>query len=194
MTSDIEFQTAAAAYMSENYAVAFPLMKKCAERDNPKAQFLLALMYKEGEGTESDDAAYRYWLQRLVTLATQGNAEAQWELSCKYRWANHFPLDIDKANCWLGEAAKNGNADAQYHLAVYYEHGDYGYEQARDKARYWFLKAVEQGYAEALYVYSFEFFEDTDKKRPSPRAMELLRRAADQNFSPAKELLKQLLH
>jgi TPR repeat protein len=178
-------------YHKEDYEKAFPLIKKIAEENDPNAQFILALMYKDGRGIHADEKAYKYWLSRFVDCAEAGNPKAQWELSCHYRWADHFPLDIGKANYWLEQAANNGNADAQYHLALYFQHAEYDYEEDADKARYWFMKAVEQDYPEALYVYCLEFFEN---EKPTPKAVELLKKAAEGGCPPAKELLAKFIH
>jgi uncharacterized protein len=180
--------------MAEDYEMAFPLMKACAEQGNAKAQFLLALMYKDGEGTKPDQVAYAYWLGELVKSAERGDPVAQWELSCKLRWGNHFLQDVCKANNWLEQAAENGNGDAQFHLAHYLKHGEYGLEADSEKARFWFMRAFEQEYPEALYARSIELLEVSDKAKVLPQAIDLLKKAANQDFGPAKELLADLLH
>jgi hypothetical protein len=116
-SSASDFQTAAHLYCTEaDYDAAFPLMKKCAEGGHPSACFLLALMYRSGQGTTRDDEQYQYWLSRLLSIAEQGDPLAQWEVSCSFRWADHFPLDIELANYWLEKAAEGGHAEAQHLL------------------------------------------------------------------------------
>ena len=44
-----------------------------------------------------------------------------------YRFANLLPLNIGRANYWLERAAEGGHAEAQHHLAWYYETGQYDY-------------------------------------------------------------------
>jgi TPR repeat protein len=152
MSGASSFQVAATAYSAGNVEAAFPLMKKLAEEGHAAACFLLALMYGSGEGTPIDKGAYRYWLEKFESLAKEGNPSAQWQLSCNLRWGNHFPLDISSANHWLAQAAENGDADAQFHLAHYVQYGEYGFEQDSAKAESWLEKAVAQQHPEALYT------------------------------------------
>ena len=49
------------------------------------------------------------------------------------------------------EQAEQGDAEAQYNLAIMYDKGD-GTEQDKQKAVYWYTKAAEQGYASAKIV------------------------------------------
>lgn len=192
MTEQPSFEEAVSAYMNEHYAVAFPTMKQLAEQGNPTAQFLLALMYKKGEGVVADEQEYAHWLRAFEESAERGHSGAQWELSCKHRSGNHFAQDIARANYWLERAAENGNADAQYHLSHYYKHGEFGYVPDSEKARFWLSQAVDQEHPEALWVYSFEFFEPDGQ--PSEQALDLIRRAAAKAFPPAREFLQKRTH
>ena len=55
---------------------AFHLMKKAADMDYPPAQYSLAKMYEEGQGTSIDHRLYRHWLE---TSADNGHYEAEGE-------------------------------------------------------------------------------------------------------------------
>ena len=47
------------------------------------------------------------------------------------------------------QAARQGDADAQYSLGLIYDQGGHGIEPDRKEALTWYLKAAEQGHEEA---------------------------------------------
>ena len=53
---------------------------------------------------------------------------------------------MQKAIKWCKKAAKQGEVNAQYELALYYDE-----QQQQKEALKWFQKAAEQGHNEALY-------------------------------------------
>ena len=55
----------------ENYEKAFTLCKEDAELGDAEAQYYLAYMYDDGEGTELDNQKAFYWYTKA---AEQGNA------------------------------------------------------------------------------------------------------------------------
>lgn len=189
--SDNEFRKAAEIYNSANPGDAFELMLKCAQAGHPEACFLVALMYKAGEGTARDETQYKVWLDRLLDLAKDGNALAQWEISCNHRWGNHFPLDVSGANYWLEQAAENGCPEAQHHLAWYLKTGQYDYEINLERSDHWYQKALAQGHPETLYMEALKNFQDG---KPTELAIALLRQSAEKNFTPAVEALRSVTH
>jgi TPR repeat protein len=193
MSNERAFKIAAQAYTSEDYDIAFPLMKQCAEQGHAKACFLLALMFLSAKGTPPDQEAYRYWLEKVEILAKDGDPSAQWELSCKYRWGNHFPTDIKKANYWLERAAESGNPDAQYHLAHYLRSGEFDWTPAPEQAEQWFQKALDQGHPEALYEQAMKRLALCNGQMDD-EILKLLRRAASAGFSQAAEFLRKATH
>lgn len=191
-SSASDFQTAAHLYCTEaDYDAAFPLMKKCAEGGHPSACFLLALMYRSGRGTTRDDEQYEYWLARLLSIAEQGDPLAQWEVSCSFRWADHFPLDIERANYWLEKAAEGGHAEAQHLLAWYYEYGLYDYPIDRAASEDWYQRAFRQGHPETLYTFALREFKGG---QATANAIALLKRAADKGFTQAADVLRMYTH
>ena len=189
---DLEFKKATNLYFTHDDAgAAFPLMMRCAEAGNPNACFLLALMYCQGEGVAANEKEYRFWLARLLKIAEECDPVAQWEVSCKYRWGNHFPTDIRRANHWLERSAEGGNGDAQHLLAWYLETGQYDYPIDRAESESWYQLAFAQGHPEALYTFALREFKDG---KITEKAIALLRKAADQGFQQASHVLREYTH
>jgi uncharacterized protein len=186
-----QFMAAMDAYDSGNTAHALHLMEKCAEQDDPVACFMVALWYRNGEGTPADIKRSAQWLSRLETLADEGSAEAQWEIGQHHRFGNLFPKDIRRANYWLERSAESGYAEAQHHLAWCLETGQYGYSINRDAAETWYRRAFMQEHPETLYTFACRKFLNG---RPTEEAMMLLKKAAEKGFKQAAEVLRSFAH
>jgi uncharacterized protein len=80
----------------------------------------------------------------LHPLADSGNAPAQNRLASIYFWGGHgVTQDAAQAVLWYGKAADQGNALAQAHLGLMYEHG-YGVPRDPVMARMWLNLAVSR--------------------------------------------------
>jgi TPR repeat protein len=82
----------------------------------------------------------------LIESAEQENAEAQLSLGEWYESRHNY----GEAAKWYRRAAGRGNAAAQFHLGLLYEHGQ-GVPQDYWEAAKWYLAAAEQGNFPARY-------------------------------------------
>lgn len=57
--------------------------------------------------------------------------------------------DALEAFNWYSEAATQGDADAQYHLGLYYKYG-YATKKNMGQYKYWMQKSAEQGFSKAI--------------------------------------------
>jgi uncharacterized protein len=185
------FNEAMAAYNRGDAELAVRLMEECARTNDPVACYLLALWYRTGDDIPADLSKSDAWLSRLEELAEQGNVEAQWELAGMYRFADLLPLEIERANCWLERAADGGFAEAQHHLAWYFETGQYDYPVDPEAAAEWYQRAFDQEHPETLYVFAMKEFKDGQL---TEEAFRLLRKAADKGFVQAAHILRSYAH
>jgi TPR repeat protein len=191
MSRSIQFMAAMAAYDADQEAKALELMENCASQGDPVACYLTALWYRNGDGAPASADQSKRWMQELARIAESDDAEAQWELSCKYRWGNLVPTDHALANHWLERAAENGWSEAQHHLAWYLETGQYGYVLDKQAAEQWYQRAFEQEHPETLYTFALREFKDG---KITEKAIALLRRAADKGFKQAEHVLHEYTH
>ena len=78
--------------------------------------------------------------------AEKGDVTAQDAMGVRYATGDGVKLSCFEAARWFRRAAEQGDAKAQYHLALYYYDGDrIDYKQAAS----WYRKAAEQGFAPA---------------------------------------------
>jgi uncharacterized protein len=186
-----EFQAAILAYDLHDESRALHLMEQCALSDDAAACFMMALWCAGKEGMPVDKARSEHWLQRFVELAEDGNLEAAWDLGQNYRFGNLLQQDVGLANYWLGRAAEGGHAEAQHHLAWFYETGQYNYPINQALAEDWYQKAFEQGHPETLYLFAMRQCKDG---KPNEAGLKLLKEAADKGFRQAGHFLNALAH
>ena len=81
--------------------------------------------------------------------ALLNEADAQKNLGALYFNGDSVQKDYREAAKWFLQAARQGDADAQYSLGLIYDQGGHGIEPDRKEALTWYLKAAEQGHEEA---------------------------------------------
>ena len=80
----------------------------------------------------------------VISLAQQGDGDAQMHLDWRYAFGQGVTQDIDKALIYYQLAAEQNNALAQTVLGIRYLNGD-GVTQDIDKAHKWFTQAAALG-------------------------------------------------
>ena len=162
------------------------------------AQHKLAICYIEGQGVPTNKTEAVRWLRKA---ADQNHLQAQFDLDLMYYtgWgvrSNKEPAVkrqniADKIN--LQESAANGDAQAQFLLAQtffnYSHSGKKGTGPDPEKAAFWYLKAANQGHANAqLHIAMMYMFGDGIKKDMN-ESIKWLRKSALNGNLQAKELL-----
>ena len=102
-------------YTDENFDVAHKTCYFLTELDDPVGQYVLALMYLNGQGVAVDDAKA---LKLFQASAEQGHAAAQYNLGNLYLAGQGVVRDEAEAVRWLEMAAEQGNLEAQSRLRV----------------------------------------------------------------------------
>ncbi len=108
---------ARAAYQRGDYDLALQSLRPAAEHGDAAAQFLLGILYYNGQGVERDLAASTRW---YLAAARQGHAAAQFNLGNAYRFGRGVAQDLGQALRWWEAAARLGLANASHNLAVHY--------------------------------------------------------------------------
>ena len=90
----------------KKYTQAFKKYLLAAEQGNSYGQNTHGLMYKNGDGVESDYIEAVKWYRRA---AEQGNLYGQYNLGLMYQYGYGVEMDCKKALYWYGKAAEQGN-------------------------------------------------------------------------------------
>ena len=90
-------------------------------------------------------------LTRLLSLAENGDRDAQFNLGRIYLQGKGIRQDYQAARKWFMRAALNQDAGAQYNLGNIYKAG-MGIQQDCKQALFWYKKASGKSYAPAQYA------------------------------------------
>jgi hypothetical protein len=96
------YEEGVGAYQRGDYSTAVRLWRPLAEQGDAFVQWLLGIMYDQGQGVPQDYAEAVKWY-RLA--AEQGNAQAQSNLGVRYGKGEGVPQDYVQAHMWSNLAA-----------------------------------------------------------------------------------------
>jgi localization factor PodJL len=122
-------------------------LRDAAEAGDPKAMFVVATRYAEGDGVSQDMKKAALWYEKAANL---GLAPAQYRIGNFYEKGTGVTRDVAKAKDWYEKAAKQGNASAMHNLAVLYAMGADGKTDNTAAAR-WFAAAAELGVKDSQF-------------------------------------------
>ena len=129
------------AYSNQDYATALKELKPLAEQGDPRSQYAVGWMYRNGEGVAQD---YKTAVKWYRLAAEQGHAEAQKSLGLMYQFGEGIAPNYQVASKWYRLAAEQGNAEAQNNLGLMYLKGE-GVSQSKTNAYMWLYNAASQG-------------------------------------------------
>ncbi len=151
---------------------AFSWWKKAAEGGHVDGQINLAWCYETAMGCSKNLEDAKKWydkaarqgsatakerlkkledaehLAKLRELASQGGAQAQYDLGYCYFNGQHTDRNYRQAVLWWKKAAEQGHEFAQVNLAWCYETGT-GVDANRREARKWYQRAAARGNSDA---------------------------------------------
>lgn len=140
--------------------------------------------------TESE-VTYQLWEGfKLIRNANAGDAPSQHELSLRYLMGKGFQFDTTKAAYWMKKAADQNYLLAKFNYGIYLNNG-WGVEWNPFDAYRCFQYTAEKNMREGLYVLGLFYTDNLVVPRNYPRAYQLIKRSAEQNYEPAKELLTE---
>ena len=127
-------------------------------------------------------------VDRWRSLATQGDAAAQFDLGDRYFNGEGVPQDNGEAVRWFRLAAEQGHARAQASLGFMYGNGE-GVPKDDGEAARWYRLAAEQGYAAAQYSFGDRYFNGEGVPQDDDEAARWFRLAAEQGYASAQSNL-----
>jgi TPR repeat protein len=151
-------------YTELNYSDALHWFDKAAGLGDARMAYEIAILFRDGDIGFRDGKKMISYLQKA---AKRGLDLAQMELGTSYLQGTSIEQDVAKATYWYEQAAKTGNAKAQFTLSTLYGERARGFEQAsmtadgkidemdaalssdNHKALYWLCQAALQSYGDA---------------------------------------------
>ena len=124
------------AMVPADYEEAFRYVKEASDAGWTEADFLLAIMYRDGSGTDrSVEIAEQYFIK----AGEAGHQRAMTVLADMYNEGKYLNRDPEKAFRWYLASAQSGNPRSQYQVATMLSHG-IGVEKDENAARDWFVR------------------------------------------------------
>jgi TPR repeat protein len=144
------------------------LYRKAADARHVESQYVLGLMYEEGQGVPRDLSQAAWWHGKA---AGQGHAGAQFSLGLlRYRGAG-VPKDRASAAEWFLRAAESGNIGARFCLGLLYFRGE-GVPQDHSEGARWYREAESGGSAYAGYGSGLPRYYDAASRKNNQAAVE----------------------
>jgi len=179
-----DLDSAIESYQRGNFQQAMAQFEPMARHGNTNAQFYLAVMYNNGQGTTVDISQAAAWLQKA---ARSGHAESLYLLGKFYAAGRGVEQDIGTTRRLWTRAGNKGVLDAQTGLAQFYARGGKWKQAVK-----WWRKAALQGDAESQYRLGLMYQTGLGGlKRNRRSARSWWRKAAAQGHRPAAQALEQ---
>ena len=138
------------------------------------------------------DLAYKLWEQFALTQeANSGNVQAQHELGLRYLSGRDVPADTVKGAYWIKKAADQKFPPAEYNYGILLING-WGVEWNPYEAFKSFYLAASKDMGAAEYVIGIFYTDDLLIKRDMTEAYKWVKKAANNDYPPAKESLNKL--
>lgn len=102
------------AFKDKDYKQAFKLIQPYAEAGDVVAQYNLAMMFAEGDGTNVNDKKAVYW---YIKAAKNGHMRAQNNLGLRYHDGKGVDVDEHMSLYWFVEASKQGHLPSVFNIA-----------------------------------------------------------------------------
>ncbi len=135
-----------------------------------------------------DEKDYETAFPLLLSLADEGDADAQWRVGVMYDDGNGVAENDALAFEYTRSSAMQGNSDGQWRLGILYEYGR-GVKSDDVMAAVYYTLSAEQGNTSGLYFLGFMYRHGRGVQKDVDRAIDCYRRAAEKgNASSASTL------
>jgi TPR repeat protein len=149
--------------------------------------FLLATSTAHGAGSwESGEAAPPPGVAELLSRATQGDVDAQFQLAVAYEDGLVVPRDMRESVRWYRAAAESGNVDAQASLGALYALDLDALPVDYAESLAWSRRAAAQGSVQAQYNLGVMYRDGLGVLPDAGEALIWFRRAAEQGDRMAR--------
>lgn len=192
------------------YSKAIKWYTQAAKRSHTGALTKLGKLYIEGKGVKPNRKKGKQYLNRaaklgdwgasnyLKTMARTAKNKAQDEMSAdaKQQKNTKTGADVEKSPPVFDQmliVAREGNANAQYSVALSFLNGGAGIKRNNEKAVKWMQNAAEQDHHDAQYQLGILYHEGIGVQQSDKKAIKWFRPAALAGIEKAHQALNSLL-
>ena len=172
------------------YCLTQPLFS-IQEKGGSKAFRTKSSPYRILEVKESD-VTYQLWEGfQLMRNANAGDAPSQHELSLRYLTGKGFSSDTLKSAQWMKKAADQDYILAKFNYGIFLNNG-WGVDWNPFEAFRYIQYAADKQMREGEYVLGLFYTDNLIVRRDYSKAYDWIKKSADQNYDPAKDVLTEL--
>jgi TPR repeat protein len=124
-------------------------------------------------------------IDKVISRAEQGDAQAQYELASRYEKGEGIKKNIDEALKWYRKAAENGHAGAQVDLGWFYQKGQF-VEKNIKQAIALYTKAANRGNPQAQLNLAVLYDGGVEVPEDNKSAVKWYKLAAEQGSEAAQ--------
>lgn len=183
-----DLDLAIAAYKRKDYATAYAIFKRLAEKEYTPAESDLAAMYANGIGVPKDEQQAVFWWRKA---AKEGDAKAVYNMALAYSDGKGVIADDKEAVYWYRKAALFGFDFAQYNLALMYASGK-GIKKDDQQAAFWYRKSADRGNPDAQYNLGTMYIHGEGVPKDDKQAVYWYCKAIARGSNEAKESLASM--
>lgn len=168
----------------ENFKEAYELFKKAALQDYPEAQHELGLMYFKGQGVQRSYDIGMDWFKKAA------KKDFQVFTSLGSQIVNRNKEEIKRSFDWIKIKATEGNAKAQFGLAMMYEYTLENGNSLKNKQEAFKLyqESAISNYPRAQYVLGTKYyFGGIEVKKDIQKSIKWYKLAIDNGYDSAKK-------
>jgi TPR repeat protein len=177
-------------YFDEDYKESYTWCLKAAQQGDADSQFILSILYMQGEGIEKNYEEGFKWCSKA---SEQGEANSQYLMGGLYREDNDKIIVVSKDNKeairWYKKSAENRCEEAQDELGDIYYNGELVEKDYKEAIR-WYRKAAEQGNKNSQFRLGYIYKNGLGIEKDYKEAFKWYKKAADQGHNSAKEFLR----
>ncbi len=140
---------------------------------------------------KQSDVTYQLWEGfQLMRNANAGDAPSQHELSLRYLTGKGFSSDTVRSAQWMKKAADQDYILAKFNYGIFLNNG-WGVDWNPFEAFRYFQYAAGKSMREGQYVLGLFYTDNLVVHRDYATAYDWIKKSADQDYEPAKEVLAE---
>ncbi len=155
--------------VEKNETKAEEWLKRAAVEGNSEAQYLMGTIYHSRSNSAHDRAIAGNWLAKS---AAQGYEDAIRFLHFMENIGYEVEENFFQRKPHIRKLAEDGDAEAQYQLAIRYESGTLGTRPDYEKSLYWFKQAANNGHVMAMKSLAHIYRQGLDGVAADPKTAE----------------------
>ena len=172
--------------VEKNYETAFKWFKEAAELGDKEAIEILNDWDHVGEKRFAGCS-----LERIMEFAKLGDAEAMFEVGCKYFYGDYYEdieVNYKEALNWFLKAADKGYAEAAHYIGNMYLDGK-GVDKNYGNALLWWQKAEKSGFRKAAHNIGAAYFYGLGVEQNYGEAFERFKEGAEAGVAKSNVFL-----